>query len=119
MKGIKNYLFMMALVAALFGFAACSNDSDDEPSAVAVFTTVDGKGVLTCYDNGSFNVVIDGYGTTARGTYEGNPRQDGKVTFKYTYFAGVYGSAGTAETFNIVNGSFTGPDGNTYTRKDG
>ena len=41
MKGIKKYLFLLAALAAVFGFVACSDDDDDDgPATVAVYESV-------------------------------------------------------------------------------
>lgn len=69
MKGVKKYLFLMAVVAALFGFVACSSD-DDGASEVAVYAS--DEETLTFYDDGTFKVVEDGKKTVATGTYTGD-----------------------------------------------
>ena len=96
MKGVKKYLFLMAVVAALFGFVACSSD-DGGASEVAVYTRptymlyddVSCAETLTLYDNGTFETVAIVKGTTdkgattvdeeyiiATGTYEGDVTKD-------------------------------------------
>ena len=91
MKSIKKYLFLLAALAAVFGFVACSDDDDDDdPSVVAKYEGQfkrDGVTVtltLVCYVNDTFEVYsteLDG--TVAEGTYDGNPYEDDiiKVTF--------------------------------------
>ena len=95
MKSIKKLLFVMAALAAVFGFVACSDDDDDGPSKVAVFEdsyTVEGAKcteTITFYDDGTFKNVITiegvGSGTAATGTYKGDVTKDtsddNKVTF--------------------------------------
>lgn len=51
MKSIRKILFVMAALAAVFGFVACSND-DDEPSTVAVYERKSTwkEGDVECYD---------------------------------------------------------------------
>ncbi|MDE5614538.1 MAG: hypothetical protein K2I74_07845 [Treponemataceae bacterium] len=44
MKSIKKYLFIMAALAAVFGFVACSDDEDETPYPVAVYETVSYSG---------------------------------------------------------------------------
>ena len=94
MKSIKKLLFVMAALAAVFGFVACSNDDDDDPKTVAVYTADDsGSGytdicTLTFYDDNSFSMynAFD-YGPGAKwsgiiftGTYTGKPAEDGDIT---------------------------------------
>ena len=85
MKSIKKLIFVMAVLAAVFGFVACSDDDDDDdgPSKVAVYT---GEGFgdlsyeITFYDNGTFKNVFTtervGSGTAATGTYKGDVTKD-------------------------------------------
>ena len=102
MKGVKKYLFLMAVVAALFGFVACSS-GDDGASEVAVYARKVYKGnvelyteTLTLYDNDTFETVVTLDGeeyTVATGTYEGdvtkNTSKNNPVTTtieEYGYF---------------------------------
>ena len=95
MKSIKKLIFVMAVLAAVFGFVACSDDDDDDdddgPSKVAVYT---GEGFgdlsyeITFYDDGTFKNVFTievGSGTAATGTYTGDVTKDtsddNRVTF--------------------------------------
>ena len=76
MKGIKKYLFLMAVVAALFGFVACSSD-DDGASKVAVYAS--DEETFTFYDNNTFKNVDTIKGkkyTLATGTYKGDVTKD-------------------------------------------
>ena len=94
MKSVKKYLFLMAVVAALFGFVACSSD-DDGASEVAVYTQASESWTLTFYDDKTFKNVQTIAGkdyTVATGTYKGDVRKDtddgNKVTAtvkKYAY----------------------------------
>lgn len=70
MKSVKKYLFLMAVVAALFGFVACSSD-DDGASASEVVTYKSDEDTLIFYDDDTFKVVEDGK-TFATGTYTGD-----------------------------------------------
>lgn len=91
MKSIKKYLFLLAALAAVFGFVACSDDDDDDdPSVVAKYEGQferNGKTVtltLVCYEDDTFKVYSTELGgTVAEGTYDGNPYEDDiiKVTF--------------------------------------
>ena len=93
MKSIKKLIFVMAALAAVFGFVACSDDDDDDdgPSKVTVYT---GEGVglsyeITFYDGGAFKRVFTiegvGSGTAETGTYRGDVTKDtsddNRVTF--------------------------------------
>ncbi|MCH5290847.1 MAG: hypothetical protein J1D88_03685 [Treponema sp.] len=80
MKGVKKYLFLMAVVAALFGFVACSND-DDGASKVAVYAS--DEETLTFYDDGTFKVVEDGI-TVSTGTYTGDVTKNTGVSNEVT-----------------------------------
>ena len=89
MKSIKKLLFVMAALAAVFGFVACSNDDDDDPETVAVYTGSDGDNlsyVITFYDDGTFKNVLTikgvASGNVATGTYNGDVTKDtSDVTF--------------------------------------
>ena len=92
MKNIKKLLFVMAALAAVFGFVACSNDDDDGPETVAVYTgkdVDDWSYVITFYDDGTFKNVVTieglGSGIAATGTYNGDVNKDtsndNKVSF--------------------------------------
>ena len=91
MKSIKKLLFVMAALAAVFGFVACSDD-DDDPSTVAVYTGKDGDNlsyVITFYDNGTFKNVLTikgvGSGTVATGTYKGDVTKDTSADNEVTF----------------------------------
>ena len=104
MKSIKKLLFVMAALAAVFGFVACSNDDDDGPETVAVYKADDsGSGytdiyILTFYDDYSFSVYNEwdygsgdkwsGIGCT--GTYTGDVTKDTSATNKVTYTVKKY-----------------------------
>ncbi len=80
MKGIKKYLFIMAALAAVFGFVACS-DEDDDPSVVAVYKATDDGATLTItfLDDDTWSLVGETEGqkaTGAEGTYTGDPSKD-------------------------------------------
>lgn len=81
MKSIKKFLFVMAALAAVFGFVACSDDDDDGPATVAVYElSVTGYSeTLTLFDNGTFENVrtVNGKNyTVATGTYDGDVKKD-------------------------------------------
>ena len=85
MKSIKKYLFIMAALAAVFGFVACS-DEDDEPSTVAEYKATYSSYTLlvTFLDDGTWSQTSEYLGnnktTMAAGTYRGDPSADnGKV----------------------------------------
>ena len=85
MKSIKKLIFVMAALAAVFGFVACSDDDDDGPSKVAVFESTPSMYTVTFYDNSSYEVVGDfgpgvGKKTAEKGTYTGKPKGEGEVT---------------------------------------
>lgn len=87
MKSIKKYLFIMAALAAVFGFVACS-DEDDDPSTVAVYETEDGSETITFFDDDTWTVTRKVYGketTIAAGTYAGgNPSKNGSFLITMT-----------------------------------
>ena len=100
MKSIKKLLFVMAALAAVFGFVACSDDDDDGPATVAVYElSVTGTGyseTLTLFDNGTFENVrtVNGKNyTVATGTYDGDVKKDtsgdNKTTFTVENLPGV------------------------------
>ena len=139
MKSIKKLLFVMAALAAVFGFVACSND-DDGPSTVAVYEMKytgyydDTTQTLTFYDDDTFSWVVKvtdykGKSQSApfmKGTYTGDPSKDGKITITATKMydeeEGKLASLPEAEkdyytrTITIINGEadFFGED---FTRK--
>lgn len=81
MKSIKKYLFIMAALAAVFGFVACG---DDDPSTVAEYKA-DYYGVtymVTFLDDDTWSQTVEYRGekvTMAEGTYQGDPSTDGKI----------------------------------------
>ena len=92
MKSIKKLLFVMAALAAVFGFVACSNDDDDDPETVAVYTGKDGDNlsyVITFYDDGTFKNVLTikgvASGNVATGTYNGDVTKDTSADNKVTF----------------------------------
>ena len=93
MKSIKKLIFVMAALAAVFGFVACSNDDDDGPETVAVYkadySDKDSTDItiLTFYAGGSFSVYEEwddgedrwsGIGCT--GTYTGDVTKNTSAT---------------------------------------
>ena len=105
MKSIRKILFVMAALAAVFGFVACSND-DDEPSAVAVYerkstwTAEDGTTecydtyTVTFYDDNTYTVTSVGKDdedswnyTVQKGVYTGDPSKDGTIKMTVTKIA--------------------------------
>ena len=92
MKSIKKLLFVMAALAAVFGFVACSNDDDGGPSRVAVYTADESEGdytdiyTLTFYDDDTFSMYHEmeyrgeeWSATIFEGTYRGNPEGNGDI----------------------------------------
>ena len=90
MKSIKKLIFVMAALAAVFGFVACSDDDDDDdgPSKVAVYKADDSDDMgsdiytLTFYDDHTFSMYWeedDWSATLCKGKYEGNPEGDGDI----------------------------------------
>ena len=83
MKSIKKYLFIMAALAAVFGFVACSDD--DEPSTVATYKNTYSPYytyLVTFLDDNTWSQAVEYDGkkeTMAAGTYKGNPSADGKI----------------------------------------
>lgn len=87
MTGIKKYLFIMAALAAVFGFVACDND-EEEDNIVAVYTatmTEDGIAMLvtmTFYGDNTFLATYTVMSITVTGmvgTYTGIPSKDGRI----------------------------------------
>lgn len=112
MKSIKKLLFVMAALAAVFGFVACSDDDDDGPATVAVYElSVTGTGyseTLTLFDNGTFENVrtVNGKNyTVATGTYDGDVKKDtsgdNKVTFTVKKMAIADTSTGEPKLVSI------------------
>lgn len=95
MKGIKKYLFLLAALAAVFGFVACSDDDDDDgPATVAVYEDsytengVQYTETITFFDDGTFKNVgtIGGKSYTfATGTYKGDVKNDTSNSNKVTF----------------------------------
>ena len=103
MKSIRKILFVMAALAAVFGFVACSND-DDEPSAVAVYECKSTwkEGDVECYtiytvsfyDDNTYTVTSvykddeDSWNyTVQKGVYTGDPSKDGTIKMTVTKIA--------------------------------
>ena len=97
MKGIKKYLFIMAALAAVFGFVACSDDDDDDggsssggPATVAVYKDVTGTYTVTFFKGETYSIegnMGTKMTTVEKGTYKGNPDKDGDVTLTPTKVA--------------------------------
>ncbi len=90
MKGIKKYLFIMAALAAVFGFVACS-DEDDDPSVVAEYERKETSVtyMVTFFDDSTWSQAYEYYGkkvTMAEGTYTGDPSKDGKIYITATKY---------------------------------
>ena len=126
MKGIKKYLFLLAALAAVFGFVACSDDDDDDgPATVAVYKAeVTGSTqTATFFDDGTFLVeaIIPQVGTTeiAVGTYkDGDPAADGEITLTYTKLpSGAPSSYLNTDTKVTVKDKKVEIFGTTYTRQ--
>ncbi len=86
MKSIKKYLFIMAALAAVFGFVACS-DEDDDPSTVATYEATDEAMTLTFLDDNTWSVIGKVLGTEmtmAEGTYAGDPSKNGEILITTT-----------------------------------
>lgn len=83
MKSIKKYHFIMAALAAVFGFVACS-EKDDDPSTVAVYEAEDGSETITFFDDDTW-VVTRKKTTVAAGTYAGgDPSKNGSFLITMT-----------------------------------
>lgn len=128
MKSIKKYLFIMAALAAVFGFVACG-DEDDNPSTVAEYKATYSSYTLlvTFLDDGTWSQTSEYLGknktTMAEGTYRGNPSADGKVYITPTKYlkndnklTEIPKEYQEEETLNISNKKFT-YDYTTYTRQ--
>lgn len=138
MRGIRKVLFVMAALAAGFGFVACSNGDDDSSSGggssssvVAVYKDENAT-TARFYGNGTFEAVMEipdiSYTEKeASGTYTGDPSQDGDITMTYEFIDGYesnkswYDAAGIelnkAVSVKIENGKCE-ILGNVYTRQD-
>lgn len=83
MKSIKKLLFVMAALAAVFGFVACSDDDDDDgPGVVATYTDATSVYTVTFYDDDSYEVkakIGTDTQTAEKGNYDGNPKEASKV----------------------------------------
>ena len=120
MKSIKKYLFIMAALAAVFGFVACSDD-DDDPSAVATYkATYSSYTILVTFlDDGTWSQTSEYLGknktTMAEGTYRGDPSVDnGKVYITPTKYLSsadklteIPKEYQEEETITITNKKFT------------
>ena len=98
MKGIKKYLFIMAALAAVFGFVACSDDDDDDSGSssgntVAVYKCDLGHlaYITTFFKDGAFTQVAKVYNNISNpeekfgeGTYTGDPSKDGVITLTFS-----------------------------------
>ena len=118
MKSIKKLIFVLAALAAVFGFVACSDDDDDGGSSAVVFVaTVNGASATATFDGGNFEVVLNVPGNPyelASGTYTGDPSKDGDITLEYAKMSGM--TITRTETVTIKNGKVT-VNGTEYTRK--
>ena len=128
MKSIKKYLFIMAALAAVFGFVACS-DEDDDPSTVATYKNTYSPYytyLVTFLDDNTWSQAVEYDGkkeTMAEGTYRGDPSVDGKVYITATKYLNndnklteIPKDYREEETLTISNKKFT-YDYMTYTRQ--
>lgn len=123
MKGIKKYLFIMAALAAVFGFVACS-DEDDDPSTVATYKSASSGYTATFYDDNTWSTVgkvANQEMTVAAGTYTGDPAKDGEISITTTKYMGADGKLAdvpnaTAQKVTISGGKMTF-NGVVYTRQ--
>ena len=118
MKGIKKYLFIMAALAAVFGFVACSDDDDDDSgsssgNAVAVYKCDLGHlaYITTFFKDGAFTQVAKVYNNISNpeekfgeGTYTGDPSKDGVITLTFSTFNGS--NVGLTPMGSILNGEY-------------
>ena len=119
MKSIKKYLFIMAALAAVFGFVACG---DDDPSTVATYkadATV-ATYTVTFYDDDTFSVVGNSLQTgdmeLAKGTYTGAPAKDGTIKLTFSEIAGGASPTGMSGDYTVKSGKVK-ILGTTYTRQ--
>lgn len=121
MKSIKKYLFIMAALAAVFGFVACG---DDDPSTVATYKDITGIETVTFLDDDTWSVsgeVLGNKMTLAEGTYTGDPAKDGTITITMTKWMGADGEMedipnAPAEKVTISGGKML-YDHTSYTRQ--
>ena len=123
MKSIKKYLFIMAALAAVFGFVACS-DEDDDPSTVATYKDASSVYTATFYDDNTWSTVgkvANQEMTVAAGTYTGAPAKDGEISITTTKYMGADGKLAdvpnaSAQKVTISGGKMTF-NGAVYTRQ--
>ena len=141
MKGIKKYLFIMAALAAIFGFVACSDDDDDDNNggggsssgnAVAVYKGDYAYNTYTVsfFGDGSFTIVGESQLADkskvdiGAGTYTGDPSRDGEITLEFSKYVGNdSGNMDNMGLGSLLNGKHTIENGKctiggiTYTRQ--
>lgn len=125
MKSIKKYLFVMAVLAVVLGFASCKQDSG--PSIVAKFEckTEYDTSVVTFYDDGTFSAAVteSSYGVKnqefAAGTYVGDPSADEEITVTFTKYPKDEYFVGKEVSYKIRGGKISSmfSAGDEYTRK--
>ena len=101
MTGIKKVLIVLAALAAVFGFVACSDNDDDDGGSggggssssgnvVAVYVWEEENGnkdTITFFSDKTFSDVTsqgEKSQTVAEGKYEGDPTKDGNISLTAT-----------------------------------
>ena len=125
MKSIKKYLFVMAALAVVLGFASCKQDKG--PSIVAEFEckTEYDTSVVTFYADGTFSAVVteSSYGVKgqefAAGTYVGDPSADEEITVTFTKYTKDEYFVNKEVPYKIRGGKISSmfSAGDEYTRK--
>ena len=122
MKGIKKVLIVLAALAAVFGFVACSDNDDDDGGsggggssssgnvvAVYVWENNGKKETITFFSDGTYSDVYPD-GGTKEGTYEGDPTENGDIILTRK-------GASSTTTVTVENGELYYPGVGTFTRK--
>lgn len=70
MKTLKKIGFAVFAICMAFAAVSCKDDDDDSPAVVTEWVSEE-NGTITCYDDKTFSVKLEGF-VAATGTYSGD-----------------------------------------------
>lgn len=70
MKTLKKIGFAVFAICMAFAAMSCNDDDDDSPAVVTEWVSEE-NGTITCYDDNTFSVKLEGF-VAITGTYSGD-----------------------------------------------
>lgn len=81
MKTLKKIGFAVFAICMAFATMSCKDDDDDSPAVVTEWVSEENE-TITCYDDNTFSVKLEGV-VTATGTYSGDTtKSDVEIVIK-------------------------------------